>query len=533
MKKITHTNLAILLSIVCVAALAGLAFLPGALSAQVRTAEEIRTALVESGIASTMTQESIDASVANVLRMLESGELTYEGFLNDLDFEPFDQGPLSAGGGVSAGIVSCFDYYTFGSVQVHATANVSTAVSGTPVTFVGEIVNDNPYPIVDGALYVKIFRMRDEPDAVAANGPDVVDQFFVRDNIALPAHGTLPIVFSWDIPSFAQSGEYAAAAFFTTSKKYNLLGLSFTDDVVGNQMPFLVMGERNTTVKFDKDSVRVNGNAYLFAAFPPRADSSSPVVITASVRNDTGEGATVPVTWRLYQWDAQRNENLIDTFQTTVTVPAGGSAPVSFVADDVQYPVYLAIGTVQWRNTESIINVRFVREGVDRTRINFPGITSFPLRKGEQTTLFSCLHGSGESALVPDGRLELRLTDETGREIHSHTYTGGVTGAMMGIASAFTPRRDYNVVHLNARLYQGNQLVDDARLVYDCNEIDPSLCTEEGAATAGFMADVLTLLIAIAGGLALLGAAAWVVVRMRARDAVRSGSAEPASGEGL
>ena len=123
------------------------------------------------------------------------------------------------------GTVNCFDYYTFGSVQVNVTPDVVGAVSGIPINFAGTISNDNPYPIVDGAIFIKIFRIAKDPSEQNVNGRDVVDQFFVREGIALPPHSSFPIAFTWDIPSYAMTGEYQLATFFTTSKKFNLLGL--------------------------------------------------------------------------------------------------------------------------------------------------------------------------------------------------------------------------------------------------------------------------------------------------------------------
>ena len=123
-----------------------------------------------------------------------------------------------------------------------------------------------------------------------------------------------------------------------------------------------------------------------------------------------------------------------------------------------------------------MIGARFVREGVDRTRINFPGVISFPLNAGQENTLFSCLHNSGESPVVTGGKLELALTDASGNLIHQYTYSGDVTGAMMGVAEKFIPQKDYDYFVLDARLYQGDQFIDEAHLVYDCQTIDPSLC---------------------------------------------------------
>ena len=411
------------------------------------------------------------------------------------------------------GTVNCFDYYTFGSVQVNVTANVMSAVSGIPVTFSGTISNDNPYPLVDGALFVKIFRFTDDASEQNVNGPDVVDQFFVREGIALPPHSEFPIAFSWDISSYAMTGEYRLATFFTTSKKFNLLGLSFTDDIVGNTANFSVIGERDDGVWFDKNGVTVADEQYHFAAFTPIVDASAPIPVAATIENATVREARIPVSWKLYAWDAGRLENLVAEGEQSVVIAPGSSAVASYTIQNAQHPVYLLVGSLQWGNTQSIINVRVARDGVERTRINFPSLMSFPLRSGVANTLFSCLHNVGDS-VVPDSRLELKLTDESGKVIHEYTYTGDVTSSMMGVAGAFTPNRSYNVVHLDARLYQGETPVDEAYLTYDCNEIDPATCLAgTGGIFGGFGANnsLITIGALILGGLVVLALGGWIV----------------------
>ena len=149
------------------------------------------------------------------------------------------------------GTVNCFDYYHFGSVQVDITPTVGSAVSGTPITFTGMLKNANSYPIVDGEVYVKILRERGNGEK-DSNGPDVVDQFYALENFNLPAGGSMPVTIPWNIPAYAASGNYKVATFFTVSHKFNLLGLPFTDDVVGNTANFRVSGEQSGVVGFKK-----------------------------------------------------------------------------------------------------------------------------------------------------------------------------------------------------------------------------------------------------------------------------------------
>jgi hypothetical protein len=409
--------------------------------------------------------------------------------------------------------VNCFDYYHFGSVQVDVTPSVASTVSGVPITFNGTIKNANAYPVVDGSVYVKIFRERGNGEK-DSNGPDVVDQFYAADNITIPANGQLPISINWNVPAYAASGQYKVATFFTVSHKFNLLGLPFTDDVVGNTADFKVSGELKSTVGFKKDAVTVNGETYHFAAFPPREDASAPVTVEATLTNPTGDTVTVPVTWSLYRWSQNDQANFITTKTEQVTVAAGKSAKVSFVVEDTNHPVYLLQGVAKWHDSSSIINVRFVRDGKDRLRINFPSLMSYPLTAGAPATLFSCLHNAGQSVSVPGGRLELSLLDQDGKVIHSYTYTGDVTGAMMGVAEQFTPDKTYGTFTLDAKLYQGDALVDQSSVTYDCQKLDPTACPTESAgpttSTTTFIFGGLAALLTLAG-------LAYVAKRCRSR----------------
>jgi hypothetical protein len=406
------------------------------------------------------------------------------------------------------GLVSCFDYYQFGSVQAHISPSVVEVVSGTPILFAGELTNDNPYPVVDGALYVKIFRTRDNGGVKNANGPHVVDQFFVEKDIALPANGSKPIEFEWEVPSHALSSEYQVATFFITSDKFNLLGLSFTDDVTGNTESFQVSGERSTGVYFNKDTVSINDRPYYFAAYPPRFEEEELITVVTEIVNETDEEVMIPITWKLHYWDAQHEDNLIEERQEEVSVPANGSTELEYTIEDTDNAVYLLEGTSTWKDAKSIVNVRLGRSGNDRARINFPSVTAFPLVEDEEVELFSCFHNAGFESQLPDGRLELQLVDTDGHVIHEYIYNGAITSAMMGVADTFTPARTYDAFRLEANLYQNDQLVDNVIVEYNCEDIDPSQClSDEEKQTASLLLTMplLTILGSILGAILLVG----------------------------
>ena len=401
----------------------------------------------------------------------------------------------SAGGGLA----NCFSYYHFGSVQAKLDANVQSTIAGGPVTFSGVLENSNPYPVVDGTLYVKIFRY---PKGTfdTRNGPDVVDQFIAIDGISIPANGAVPASFSWKIPAYAVSGDYAAAMFYTTEHKFNLLGLTFTDDVTGNTARFKVSGEQQSAVGFVKNAVTVGGAAYHFAEFPPHASSTGNVIVAAKLANTGAEAQPVSVHWQLYSWDAQLPGNLIAESNVSVNVPAGGSTPVTYVITDTSVPVYLLVGTATWRDTKSVIGVRVVRDGINKLRINFPSTALYPLQGGKENTIFSCFHNTSDG-VVQDARLDLRLIDAKGKEIEAFSYTGAAGGNMLAYAKKFTPKKSYQTFSLEAKLYQDGELVDETTVHYDCKLIDPNSCPRTDYR-----------MVALVGGLAvllILGYALW------------------------
>ncbi len=373
--------------------------------------------------------------------------------------------------------VNCFDNYSFGSVQANLVPSVSSAVSGSQITFSGNIVNGNAYPVVNGTLVVKIFK-------AAGNGQknidadDVVDEFNAVTNVNLPANGTLPVSVDWKIPAFLDSGSYKAVTFFVVAGKFNLLGLTFTDDIVGNTADFSVTGETGA-VRFDKSTVNMNGGKFYFAAYPPRI-ADDQVKITATLVNTTSVEQTVPVAWQAYSWDAQHESNFIESDIQTVRVPANGKVETSHTVSDKANSVYYVRAVAESNGVKSIIGTRFVRPDANKLRINFPSIAKFPLVKGEKTDIFSCLHATNDMAGPADGKLVLTLKDKVGKVIHSYEYKGPVTSSMMGVKDSFVPDADYDELTLKAELYQGEALVDNVELTYDCKVIDPAACADNG-----------------------------------------------------
>lgn len=377
---------------------------------------------------------------------------------------------------IQEGAVNCFDYYHFGSVQVDVSPVSSPITAGQTATFKGKIKNSNAYPIVDGQVYVKIFK-KDQPNEslLRMNGYPIVDFFMAKDGISIAGNTEQDITFDWAVPKGA-NGEYQAVFFFTSAHRYNLLGLSFTDDVVGNKANFSIVGtSTDLPVIFDKNSLMLNKNAYHPITFLQHFTKDESVTVSATLKNESSKEKTVEVTWVTSKWDGilPSNEGKKETI--SVTLKSKESKKITYTPPTLPTSVTFVQGEVKDGDAKSLIYVRFVRDGYDDIRINFPAVLKYPIEKGKENTLFSCLH-STNSPIVEGGSLTLTLNDQEGNVLHTYTYTGGITGAMMGVKDTFVPTQNLATFSLTAKLERAGSVIEEVMMNYNCSDINKDLC---------------------------------------------------------
>ena len=375
------------------------------------------------------------------------------------------------------GATSCFEYYRFGSVQVDVSPTLTQTVPGVPMTFKGKIKNANRYPIVDGQVYAKIFYVGKNSEAFTHHdGYPLVDFILVKDGVVINAESEQDITFDWQVPYFAQGGEYNVSMFFTSAKRYSLLGLTFTDDVVGNQTTFNVTSDSATApVTFNKTNVRLNSTEFDFASPPPFFTKDEQVTAYATITNPSDTERTVSVTWITSVWDGILKENERKHETISVHLNPHESKEVSYTPPVLNATVTYLVAELADRDAKSILNIRFVRNGIEETALTLPTITKYPITANEENTLFSCAN-STNVPLVQGTTITLTLTDTEGNTIESYSYTGGITGDMMGVKKSFTPSASYTDFNLNAVMERHGEVIENVTMEYRCTDIDPSLC---------------------------------------------------------
>src|SRR3989344_2606027 len=198
---------------------------------------------------------------------------------------------------------SCFDYYKFQSITIDLHAEKQVYKAGEGARLIGSLTNKNTYPVVGGSLILRISKF----DPRSQVGNDIIDEWTAKENINLIAEEKMPVSFNYQLPSGLPTGTYTLTSFFLTEDKFNLAGLSFTDDIYGSYATFTVEGRNEKSIKFDRTGVKINSEPYRIFGFLPKfypTDTKS-VSMGVLLKNETGETIKPIIKYSLYYWDSQ------------------------------------------------------------------------------------------------------------------------------------------------------------------------------------------------------------------------------------
>lgn len=391
---------------------------------------------------------------------------------------------------------SCFDYYRFGSTPMTLASELTAVAQGGTIELSGTLENENAYELSDVTVYAKVLHVR-EPDIKDSYGPDVIAWFPVAEDLVLAPGKTMPITFSYTVPRNAKPGTYQVVTYVAAHDRFNMLGLSFTNDVVGGTYRFTVLGEDVGWAIFDVTKSTVSGLPYYATAFAPRLEvPSAGTPATFTLRNNSQRAVTGVVRYSLYSWDSLLPKNRIASSEEQVTVPSGAERVVSYEIPASDRSVYFLVAEFDPEgpnNVTSIATLRLVNGRVSEPRLNFVGLTGAP--GAEETQAFTCFHATGMRQA--DGvrvTLDVYPTNPirrllAGGSLIAKTYEGAAPGAIVALAEDL-PKTDGPVV-VRAKLWQGGELLDEVAVTYGCAK---GSCGSDWLPIAGFTLLALLLL---------------------------------------
>ncbi len=377
-------------------------------------------------------------------------------------------------------VSDCFNYYEFQSIQINISPEKNSFVAGEKITFVGEIKNENPYPIFNGYLYA---RIAEKNPNYFEEGHNIVDEFFALGPIAVDTESSLPTSFTWEVPKNLKFGEYTIDYFFSVNKRMNLAGLPFTNEIIGSFSDFTISSNQEGKVYFLKESTKVNNEKYNHIGDWPFLNSGDEAIITQDIVNTANEDLETTISYALYFWDSLDPKDLISSETENIVLKSGERKTLTYKIPQIEESVYyLRIVAENENETKSIINIR-VTSDVSKPRINYFGLNKFPIQEGDSATLYSCFHNTSYSP-PPAGELVLVAKDKMGQEIARVDYEGIIPSEIFSHKTLFTANSDLEYLVLEQKLHDENgSMIEHQEIVYDLSllrdDIEESMEVEE------------------------------------------------------
>ncbi len=387
-------------------------------------------------------------------------------------------------------LAACFDYYNFGSVNISLATDRTTYESGgLPAIITGEVKNNNKYPLVGLDIKARLVKNIPSPDYIRAEIM-TLDEFDIAKNITIKANGiyTIPS-YGLNLPLNTPAGDYQILFYAVEQNRFNMSGLSFTNDIIASKVDFTITGKNPEHIYLDQTKITVGGKPHNIMAFVTQhiPDIEIPVIIP--LKNPSNIDKKMTVTYDLYSWDALQQENKISTKSETIMVPAKSSKNLKYILDKGVLPVYYLTITAQPESQikdksvfkeKTMSNIRFVIIDSSKPRINFTGINSFPLKKGSEATLFTCFHNTNNGIDLNNVKIETVLYDQDNKEISRLEYNGKTTSEISGLIKKFTTKKDiFNFTIITKMFNSKGEQLDSIEKKYSCNDIDPSTCPKK------------------------------------------------------
>jgi hypothetical protein len=414
--------------------------------------------------------------------------------------------------GVKEGeITNCFDVYKFGPEGITLTAG-SDLSEYNPYDLVevsGKISNNNPYPII--GLTVRARVLRNHPNPVVQRALyTTVDDFVVVDNITLNPNEEYNLEYSYNISGSAPAGEYKIQYYVYNQNRFNLNGLSFTEDIISNMTEFEVSGG-SEHVYLDKTKIIVGEQENDTRGFITEHEKDKDILIQLPLVNPTGTSQEMEVSYKLYKWDEILESNFIEERIQQITIEGNSAKNLEYIVTQTEYPVYYMVieSNPVGENLKSpqdeektMAHIRFSIEGHNRPRVNWVGLDKNPF-EGGNVQLLTCVHNTVFQTDEGPVKVQSIARDEKGRELSKIEYEGIMPSAISGIKNTLNTDKKFNLVSIETNLYNASsELLDNIITEYKCDDISPELCLTESESNILNRRNILiiSILMLIIGG---------------------------------
>jgi len=416
-------------------------------------------------------------------------------------------------------------------VQINQEASGKTFKNGDEITIAGSIFNPEEYPFTDVQLYGNLYRLEPDANEAKVHGHNLIKEFVIFKHEGLAGKEEKKFSYKLQIPQDAVKGDYVVSTALMQGRRSPIRGLPyFWDNInewynpLGN-ISFKVDSNHDKSVWIDKSTIWFRKDGYENKFFRFRKFTRvayKDMDLSFDVVNDTDEDKELLISYDLMRprvdylakggWFSKyfdgNWQNEID--KETVTIKAHERKtiqhPLDFRyndQDELFGSLYTLSIIVEPKGTDmtTMSNIPIILEsdGMVAGEIIWPGITKFPIKKGEKFTAWV-----GFVAYLEEltntfearnrGRVEMRLYDRQGEEIGNTIFDGYLTNMQRAWKKDIVAEKDLDYIKLDSAIYTDKGLmVDKFERIYDCNLLGENICPR--AKTESMITQVLRILI--------------------------------------
>jgi len=359
--------------------------------------------------------------------------------------------------------IDCFDYYEMGSVDIALNLDKIKYLPSDMMLFEGIVKNSNLYPVTEGSIRVQILYQE------RLGVEYMLDEFFVGEDIYLEPGESKEFGGVWDVPGNAKAGRYLIEAYYIIDE-FNLAGVSFLRGMAGEVTSFKVEGGTDL-VYMDVERIRVNEEDVGLRETQPLQLPREPITVTVPLVNE-GPAVTAKVTYRLYNWDDLTGTSLVAEKSEEIGIPQDSHTTLAYYKSELPTGSYLLKITVETDKNDNLLKLRIPLAG-RRAKLNFLGLDTFPIRKGDEVKIFVCASNSADYDLPLFADIAVTLVDEEGNEIFADSIKNeNVTPLLVGYVTSFKADKDYYMAKLTSDIIDEVGNAEFAELVYEREKPD-------------------------------------------------------------
>ncbi|MGH7175284.1 MAG: hypothetical protein ACREGR_02925 [Minisyncoccia bacterium] len=382
-------------------------------------------------------------------------------------------------------LISCSTIYPADKITITFDHPPATATPGETLSLSGTLTNNGTLPLEGALLYIKLYR-----ETVPLNAPPGAAIYFekVGSGITLAVGKSAPVSISLPLASDLPAGTYHVEAVLIPAQGFDPNGALILESTVVNG-----------TLDFRIASSPASGAVTLLPSAALRTFSSSTpsiVTLTAQAVNTTKTAFSGSLTWTLYAADASDPTQPLSTSESAVSIPAGGTAPVSYMLTDTAHSLYYVVGSITTSGgAQSLAGFVLARPGTASVRIWHAGALQTPLVSGSPAA-YACVQslGGAQPFNVTVSANPVGFLSFLGSAAFA-SYTGAPLPAP-GVLIAFA-NRDTSSFNVVAHLYVNGALVDSATIPYRCGTDYPCDYTVLIVSVAALLALVLLIFVLI------------------------------------